>query len=202
MTTTDSYAGARADFLDYLTRERGCSALTVRAYGLDVSQFLDFCKDNLNARPLAELTHEDIRDYLGFMLRHGYEKRSAGRKLSAVKSFLRYLVRTDRLQKNPAAAVKGPRSERHLPGSLTQQQVHDVLNVTGDSTAELRELAIIETLYGSGLRATELVGLNVSDVDFASESIRVRGKGNKERVVPLGRVERAALERYIAVRPD
>ncbi len=141
-----------------------------------------------------------MRDFLGLLLRYGYEKRSAARKLTAVRSFLRFLVRRGRLGQNPSAAVKAPKPASRLPGFLTQHQVRQVLDCGGASESELRAAAIIETLYGSGLRAAELVGLNRGDVDCAAETIRVRGKGGKERVLPLGQAERAALERYLAVR--
>ncbi len=194
------YAAARDDFVNYLTKERHLSPHTVRVYATDLRHFFEFCTDRLGAKPLAQLTYEDIRNFLGALLRYGYDKRSAGRKLAAVKTFLRLLVRQGKLKLNPAAAVKSPRSGGRLPNTLTQQQVRQVLEPGGNSEQELRAAAIIETLYGSGLRAAELVGLNTSDIDFAAETIRVRGKGGKERVLPLGQAERTALERYLAAR--
>jgi integrase/recombinase XerC len=196
------YAASLNEFLSYLRKERRYSANTVRAYATDLEQFFEFCVDRLGAKPLARLTHEDIRDFLGSLLRYGYEKRSAARKLTAVRSFVRFLVRRDVLKLNPAAAVKGPRAARYLPGFLSQYQVMQALGSPGDSESELRAAAILETLYGSGLRAAELVGLNRDDIDFGAETIRVRGKGGKERIVPLGQAERDALQRYLAARKE
>jgi integrase/recombinase XerC len=194
------YARARSDFREYLTGQRGFSNHTLVAYTRDLDQFLDFCGARLSAKALARLTHEDVRDYVGFMLTHGYARRSVGRKLAAVRSFLRFLVRRGEIGVNAAAAVRGPRAERRLPGILTQAQLQELLRSPGDDAQSLRATAILETLYGSGLRASELVGLNIDDIDFAADAVRVRGKGGKERIVPIGREERAALERYLATR--
>ncbi|MEO0078033.1 MAG: tyrosine-type recombinase/integrase [candidate division WOR-3 bacterium] len=197
---TPEYAKALHGFIDYLKNERHSSPHTVRAYVSDLSHFLDFCNDRLGGKPLTQLTHENVRDFLGALLRYGYEKRSATRKLTAVRSFLRFLVRRSMLKFNPATSVKSPRLDSRLPGFLTQYQIQQVVDRGGDSEQELRTAAIIETLYGSGLRVAELVGLNRDDVDFAAETIRVRGKGGRERILPLGQAERVALERYIAAR--
>ncbi len=188
------------DYIAYLEKERRCSPHTVRATRSDLSQFFDYCNDRLAGRPLAELTHADVRDFLGALLRYGYERRSAGRKLSTVRSFLRHLVETGRLASNPARSVKGPRVGRRLPGFLSQFQVQQALDLPGDSEPALRDRAILETLYGSGLRASELVGLDRSSIDLQDDTIRVFGKGSKERVLPLGRAEKAAIEAYLAAR--
>jgi integrase/recombinase XerC len=185
------------DFLEYLAKERLCSPHTLRAYRTDLLQFLDFVSSRQDRASVSGLAHADVRDFLGTALRGGYEKRSVGRKLAAVRSFLRYLARTGAARGNPASAVKSPRAGQRLPATLTQQQVHDALQVPGTDEPSLREAAILETLYGSGLRAAELVGLNVEDVDFAADVLRVRGKGGKDRIVPMGRQERSALERYL-----
>jgi len=195
-----AYESARDDFLAWLGKEKQYSDHTLRSYASDLGQFFEFCSDHLAGKPLAALTHADVRDFLGALLRYGYEKRTAARKLSTVKSFLRYLVRKGTLAANPATAVKGPRLEQRLPGFLSQYQVREAIETKGNAEAEVRERAILETLYGSGLRAAELVGLNVADVDFVAEAIRVRGKGGKERIVPLGRAEKEALDKWLASR--
>ena len=195
-----SYDAAREDFLGWLEKEKHYSDHTLKSYANDLGQFFEFCSDRLSGKPLAALTHSDVRDFLGALLRYGYEKRSAARKLSSVKSFLRFLVRKGTLAANPATAVKGPRLEQRLPGFLSQYQVREALEIKGNAEILVRERAILETLYGSGLRAAELVGLNKADVDFVAEAIRVRGKGGKERIVPLGRAEKQALDEWLARR--
>jgi len=188
------------EFLSYLEKERRYSSQTVRAYRVDLEQFFDYCKDRLESKPLDRISHEDIRDFLGLLLRYGYERRTASRKLSTVKSFFRYQVGEGLLSTNPARAVKGPRIGKKLPGFLSQFQVQEALDIPGDTGQVCRDRAILETLYGSGLRAAELVGMNVGDIDFANETVKVLGKGNKERILPLGRAEQDAIKRYLAVR--
>lgn len=200
MVLATAYRTVLERFLDYLDKERGYSDQTIRAYENDLRQFFDYCADQLAGKPVQDLTREDIRDFLGALLRYGYERRSAGRKLSSVKSFLRYLVEAGLLPTSPARTVKGPRLEQKLPGFLSQFEVQQALKPLGDSEAALRDQAILETLYGSGLRASELVGLDTDSIDFAAETIRVRGKGNKERILPLGRSEAGALKAYLAKR--
>lgn len=196
------YSAFLTDYLAYLEKERRCSPQTIRASRSDLGQFFDYCSDRLGGKPLSTLTYPDVRDFLGALLRYGYERRSASRKLSTVRSFFRYLVESGKLSHNPARPVKGPRVGRRLPGFLSQFQVQQALDVTGDTEAALRDHAILETLYGSGLRAAELVSLDRSSIDFQDESIRVLGKGSKERVLPLGRAERAAIEAYLAKRKN
>jgi integrase/recombinase XerC len=222
---TRAYRAAREDFLAWLEKEKQYSDHTLRSYANDLSQFFEFCSDRLAGKPLATLTHADVRDFLGALLRYGYEKRSAARKLSTVKSFLRFLVRKGTIQANPATAVKGPRLEQRLPGFLTQYQTYEAIVFSEKSSKEARDepvivkdapatmtqtqrltrnWALLETLYGSGLRAAELVGLDVSDINFVAEELRVsrrHGKGGKERIVPLGRRDKEALDRWLACRP-
>jgi integrase/recombinase XerC len=197
-SVTDTvYDAALADFLAHLSAERRLSVHTVRSYRTDLGQFLEYCCERLNGLPLARIGYPQIRDFLGMLLRYGYERRTAARKLSAVKSFFRYLALTGRIPANPARDVKGPRIEKRLPGFLSQFEVARALDIPGDDETSLRNKAILEILYGAGLRCAELVGLNRPDVDFRAETIRVRGKGGKERLVPLGSHARDAVHAYL-----
>lgn len=186
-----------ADFLAYLESERRCSAHTVRSYRVDIEQFFDFVSETRPHRALELIERSAIAEYLGFMLAHGYDRSSAARKLSAVRTFLRREVRQGRLRSNPAANVRGPRADARLPGFITQLQMSEALADDAVGPAAIRERAILESLYGSGLRASELVSLDLSDIDFETDTIRVRGKGGKERLAPVGRAQRAALRRYL-----
>lgn len=193
------------EFLNYLRDERHYSGHTLAAYRVDLRQFEEFVSDRLGNRQLTTLTHSDIRDYLGFLLRYGYDARSAARKLSAVRSFYRFLLRQGRVSRNPTREVKGPKMTRKLPGFLTQFQTQLALETDELAAAQtpaqreaaLRNQAILELLYGAGLRASELVGMNLEDIDWHNELIRIRGKGNKERLVPLGSKAKAALQKYL-----
>ena len=162
-----------------------------------MDQFQDFVKERLGNRPLTALSHADIREYLGFMLRYGYDRRSAARKLSAVKSFYKFLRREGSITVNPTREVKSPKLDKKLPGFLTQFQAAQAMEVPGDDEAALRNRAIMELLYGSGLRVAELVGIDLRDIDWQNEVIRVLGKGGRERLAPLGRMARAALKAYL-----
>jgi integrase/recombinase XerC len=201
---SEHYERHLTNFLTYLEKERRFSSHTVRSYEVDLRQFFDFCTEQLGGKSIAQLTRSDIRDFLGAVLRYGYTAKSAVRKLSALKSFFRYLLSTGEVLQSPARGIKGPPIEKQLPPLITQLQIAQVLNSTDDSPQSLRTIAILETIYGSGLRAAELVGLNRSDIDFAHNTIRIRGKGGKERLLPLGSKEKSALQKYLAVRgyPD
>ncbi len=218
------YQRAIENFLVYLKKERRYSLHTVRSYQVDLVQFFDFCTERLKKKSIGAISRSDIRDFLGAVMRYGYTAKSAARKLSTIKSFFRYLVNIGKLANSPARGIKSPKGERKLPPFLTQFQVTQALaedlprwesavgcrlsaengNQERESRAKalpyIREKAILETLYGSGLRASELVGLNISDIDFEQETIRVWGKGNKERILPMGKKEKEALQEYLAAR--
>ncbi len=188
------------DFLSYLAQERMFSPHTVRSYQVDLNQFFDYCTEQLQAKPVTAITRNDIRDFLGAVLRYGYTARSSARKLSTIKSFFRYLVTTGRIKTNPTRGIKGPQVEKKLPPLLTQAQLAQALNSSEQSINTLRNTAILEMLYGLGLRAAELVGLNRADINLQEETVRVRGKGGKERILPLGSKAKQALEKYFNAR--
>lgn len=204
MAIPEDYLSHLQRFLAYLQKERHFSSHTIRSYAVDLCQFFDFCAEELHAKPIAKLTRSDLRDFLGAVMRYGYTGKSAVRKISSLKSFFRYLLATGEIPKNSARGIKGPPVEKQLPPLITQQQIFQVLNINDDSLAGRRTAAIIETIYGLGVRASELVNLNRSDIDFEHNTVRIRGKGGKERILPLGSKAKSALEKYLAVRgyPD
>jgi integrase/recombinase XerC len=189
-------------FLTYLSQEKNFSQHTSRSYQVDLSQFLEFLADRKDNKDLAKLRREDVRDFVGYLLKYGYEKSSVARKLSSLKSLYKFLTRRKIVTSNPVRAVKTPKITKRLPGFLTQYQAQKILEISGNDEKSLRNKAIIEVLYGAGLRASELVGLNFDDIDFHSEVILVRGKGNKERIVPLGSYAQKAVKEYLAVRKN
>jgi integrase/recombinase XerC len=192
---------AVAAFLRHLDLERNASAHTVRAYGEDLVQFRAYVERTLGraARP-AEVDHLLIRGFLAHLHGRGLKKVSAARKLASLRTFFRFLCREGVLDKNPARALLSPRLERRIPTHLDEGEVDALLDVPGDGDPALRARAVLETLYATGIRCSELVGLDLPDVDLGARMVRVLGKGRKERVVLFGRRAQAALRAYLPAR--
>jgi len=188
-------------FIQYLTSERSASGHTVEAYRRDLEQFADYVGREIDAGiTVHDLTHLHIRRYLAH-LHKGLEKSSIGRKLAAIRSLFRFLLRRGMVAKNPAELVSTPKKEKRLPYHLTVDEAQILVEAPGGpDLLMLRDRAILETLYSCGLRVSELTGLNVGGADLAGESVRALGKGNKERIVPLGRKAVAALVDYLQAR--
>ena len=187
-------------FIEALATEKGYSANTLRAYGRDLAEFAAYAAGGQKApagerpRPPAagEIDALTIRGYLGWLHRRN-AKSTIARKLSALRSFYRYLVKYRRVDEDPTAAILTPKHSRPMPAYLSVDDMFRLLDQTADDTLlGLRNRALFETLYGAGIRVSELTGLNVFDVDFAAGCVRVAGKGGKERIVPVGTT---ALER-------
>lgn len=192
---------AIAAFLRHLENERNASPRTIEAYGDDLRQFEEHLREELGGEGRPEdVDHLLIRAFLARLHRAGLRKSSASRKLSALRTFFRYLCREGRLETNPARALFSPRREQRIPSPLEEPEVAALVEMPGDGLAALRGRAILELLYGTGIRCAELVGLDVAEVDLDSRTVRVLGKGRKERVVPFGRRAEAALRAYIPAR--
>jgi integrase/recombinase XerD len=190
-------------FLDHLVVERGLSPNTVQAYRRDLARYVHF----LGQRDVRDVTAAGEDDVAGFVAGlsaatfedgRRYRTSSVARALAAVRSFHRFLVRDGESDRDASAAVVRPRVPRNLPRPLSVKEVAGILAAPSDGTPTgLRDRAVLETLYGGGLRISELVGLAVDDVDLEEGSVRVVGKGDKERVVPLGRYALDALIAYL-----
>jgi tyrosine recombinase XerC len=186
-------------FIRYLLEEKGFSSHTVRAYQIDLGQFLEYLLDRKDRMDISKVKKDSVRDFVGYLLTHGYERSSVARKLSSLKSFYKFLNRRKIIATNPVRAVKTPKITKRLPGFLTQYQTQKIMDISGNDESSLRNRAIMEVLYGSGLRASELVGLNIDDLDFHNEVILVKGKGGKERIVPMGSYAQKAVKEYLAM---
>lgn len=191
-------------FLEALASEKGYSAHTIRAYAHDLAEFARYAgggggKDTGADATLtvADVDALAVRGYLG-MLHRKNEKSTIARKLSALRSFFRHLVRHGVIDEDPAAAILTPKQQRPVPSYLSVDDIFRLLDQTmADTVLGLRNRAMFETLYGSGIRVSELTGLDVPDVDTAAACVRVSGKGGRERIVPVG--ERA-IRRILAYR--
>ena len=193
-------------FLDELRRENA-SAHTVRNYASDLTQFLEYftIQDKAEHRPsVEEIDALAIREWLGHLYERQLTAVSMRRKLAAVRSFFKFLLRDGVVAINVARLVRTPKAPKSLPAVMTAEQTNTLVEGVAADKLErpypARDLAIFEFLYGCGLRISELVGLNLGDFDFSERWILVRGKGRKERQVPFGSKAAEALERYLAER--
>jgi len=186
-------------FLAGLRTERRLSEHTVKAYARDLEALFDFCYRE-GVAGLETLDSFHIRRFAAECHRKGLGPRSIARRLSAVRSFLRSEVEQGRLRANVADGVTAPKPPGRLPGTLDADQVGELLEASDDEPLVVRDLAISELLYSSGLRLSELVGVDLDDLDFADRTVRVTGKGNKTRIVPVGRKALDAVTRWLPVR--
>lgn len=197
------------DYLDHLAKERDVSPNTVRAYERDLRDFVDFLTRYYGGVEWGWQGVDRIamRGFLGSLSKRGLGKRSMARTLSAVRSFYKYLHRNEMVDSNPARAVGAPRLDKHLPGYLDRAQI-DLLFQMAEARAwegnfvDVRNLAILELFYSTGMRLSELQGLNRGDLDLVTQQVKVRGKGRKERIVPLGDHAMLALRNYEAKRDE
>ncbi|MCC6444569.1 MAG: tyrosine recombinase XerC [Armatimonadetes bacterium] len=186
-------------FLEHLRLVRNASPHTVRAYAEDIAAFADFF-EAARGGDWAGITYHDIRAFLAFLKENGAGAATVARRLAALRAFFRYLVRGGHLEHNPIVGISNPRKERRLPKVLTEREM-DALSQSQavEKILEIRDHAIIETLYASGVRVSEMVGLDVSDLDIAAGEMRVMGKRAKERLAFLGRSAIEALSDYFAL---
>lgn len=192
-------------FLIALALERNYSENTVKAYNNDLAQFQQFLSLQLGQKKISvrEIDRLAIRHFLGTLHGEGYNNRSILRKLTAIRSFCRYLCRHGHLKANPATHLLPMRWERKLPSFLDVAQAAKVMEIPNGNTAlGLRDRAILELLYSTGIRLNELVKLNLSALDPLGEVVKVRGKGRKERILPLGSKALQALEAYLPRRKE
>ena len=189
-------------FLDYLRLNRNLSRHTVRAYGSDLSQFLDFAAERLGREPQpGDFDHRLVRAYLAELYERRQASSSSARKLAAVRTFARYLRREGLLEADPGALVSAPRIERRIPAHMAVDEVAALLAAPDPATPlGLRDRAILELFYASGLRLSELVGLDLEHVNLSGRMVRVLGKGGKERIVPFNTAAATAIREYLPAR--
>lgn len=188
------------DFLEYL-QSRNSSVETIRAYETDLQQFMAFLRINKIPLEPAALDTLHLREYLLYLKEHNFQKTSVARKVASVKSLCRFLNRKGIINTNPALILRSPKLDKRLPNFLTEPEVKKLIEeVDVSNLAGKRDKAILEMLYSSGCRVSELADLYIRDVDLGSGMVRLRGKGKKERLVPLGSYALKALQDYLQAR--
>ena len=184
-------------FVRYLEIEKNYSTHTVLNYKLDLQGFNKF----ISGTELEKVTYLDLRKYLAVLKEKNFGNRTVGRRLSTLRSFFRFLCREGYIKTNPILMLSSPKLEKHLPSFMTEEEVGRLIESafakTQNDLLGLRDRAILEVFYSSGLRISELVGLNLVDVDFISGILKVRGKGKKERIVPIGETALATVKKYL-----
>jgi integrase/recombinase XerC len=186
-------------FLAYLRHERRVSPHTLSNYRRELDKLGAFCREQQLA-DWSALRDHDIRAFAGKLRRNGLGGRSLQRCLSAIRSFYNYLLREKLVKLNPAAGVSAPKQKRQLPDVLDVDQVAQLLQIKRDDPLCLRDWTIMELMYSSGLRLSELTGLNLNDIDLHDQTVRITGKGSKTRIVPIGRFALEALQQWLKAR--
>ena len=195
-------------FLTHLAKERDVSPNTLRAYRKDLANLETFLGAQLGTGwTWDRVDRLVLRGYLGYLTRQGLAKRSTARSLSAVRTLFKFLHREDLIETNPARAVSSPKLEKYLPAWLERRQVEVLfdmaeLRAKEGEFADVRNLAILELFYSTGMRLSELRGINRGDLDLVAQQVKVRGKGRKERIIPVGDKASLALRNYESKRDE
>jgi len=194
-----------ANFLKSLASEKHYSIFTVSAYAIDLGQFVKFLQNShseiFNSTGVEGITRRHIRAFLAYLSQQGLSRRSIGRKLAAVRSFFKFLIRNGVLSVNPAKGIQTPKYQKKLPAFLGIPEALRLLSLPdGHSPVGLRDRAILEIFYGTGIRLRELTNMDLDDINFSKGLIRIYGKGRKERLVPLGKNAAQTLQAYLEKR--
>ena len=189
-----------ADFFSYLEKERGFSIHTIKAYRTDLNRFSLFLS-NYDEKNIAEFRDVDrhiIRHYLGFEFDQGLSSKTVARRLASLKSFYKYLMQSEQIKDNPAIHVKSPKISKSLPNFIDQKVIDTLMNSPNvETTTGLRDRAILELFYSTGIRLSELIALNIGSIDAHNQLIKVHGKGDKERLIPFGNGAKFWLGNYL-----
>lgn len=193
------------NFFHYLKTERTYSFYTLIAYGIDLKQFYIFLDQNFGLKNISpsQVTKQTLRSYLGQLRRENYLATSINRKIACLKSFFGYLYRQNLISINPTSGLFSLKTKKKVPQTLNYEVIKEALSLPdANSPIGIRDEAIIELFYGTGIRLSELSNLKLIDVDFVNGLIKVTGKGKKERLVPLGEIAKLSLKKYLEVRAE
>jgi len=189
------------DFQTYLEVERNVSSNTLKAYISDVQEFISFLQSSglaKSGRGIKNVEAEAVRAFLGHLYRQKVKKVTINRKISSLRAFYKYLLRNGKIKKNPVSMIQSPKTEKYMPTFLSVDETFELLNASeGKNSLDLRTRAMMELFYSSGMRLSELAALNVTDIDFNQQLVKIRGKGRKERIVPVGKMALQAIREYL-----
>ncbi len=180
------------DFINYLIFEKKYSDNTVKAYKQDLTKFMNY----LNNKKINKIVKKDIENYIEYLSKN-LEARTVSRNISTLKSLYKYLMINKIVNKNPMEIIRNPKLKKSLPKVLSETEINSLLDIKPKNHFDYRNKAMIELMYSSGLRVSELINLKVTDIDLENETVRVFGKGSKERIIPLNEYTVVALKIYI-----
>ncbi len=186
------------EFINYIEKVRNLSLNTVINYAKDLGEFYDFLVNILKKRDLREITNFDIEKFVKFLRNKGYSNRSINRKLSSLRGFFKFLEEKKEIEHNPTLLIYSPKFDRRLPEFLYEEETREVLEKwEKNDKFSIRDRAIMELIYATGMRLREIEGLNISDIDFSTQTLRVKGKGGKIRILPIGDIAFEKLNDYL-----
>ena len=193
------YARELESFVAHLKYERNASPHTIASYKRDLLQLAQYLEER--GVSINKVDNLSLRGFLTLLYERGEKKSTVGRKLAAIRSFFQYCVRKGWMEDNPAKVVSTPKQDKPVPSFLSEKEMEEFLDLPRtDKSLDLRDIAMMELLYATGIRVSELVGINREDIKFAERLIRIRGKGKKERLVPFGSKAEKSLRAYLQVR--
>lgn len=185
-------------FLAYITVEKGLSKNTLESYGRDVRKFLTFLEEQ-EIKAVQDIKYENILDFLSSFKKQGFSDTTTVRTIVSIKQFFKYLLIEKIIQEDPSSQIQTPKMKKSIPGVISLEDVEKILNAPDENTPEgIRDLAMLEVLYATGIRVSELISLKLNEVNFEMGFIIVYGKGSKERIVPMGTEAQEKLKTYMA----
>ena len=191
-------------FLDYLRYERNYSEDTVKAYGEDIRQFQEFAGESVGLQSPSEMVADVVREWMMQLMSRGYATTSVNRKLSSLRSYYKYLLRKGEVNADPLRKITGPKNKKHLPVFLKENDMNHLLDDVdfGEGFEGCRDHLVVAMFYATGMRLSELIGLDDGSVDFAGGVIKVTGKRNKQRLIPFDEELRVEMEAYVRLRNE
>jgi len=188
-------------FMLTLEKERNFSLHTIKAYKNDLNRFNYFLNNTLSRKKLAKINRNDIRKFLAEEYDNGYSSKTVARRLATIKSYFKYLVKTELIQENISIHINSPKVPKKLPNFVDKNLIDTLMKIPSlDTHIGIRDRAVLELFYSTGMRLSELVNMNIGDFEINKKLIRVIGKGNKERMIPYGRTAESAIKNYLKIR--